>query len=126
MEPKLLMNDKTIKMIACGGSHSMIYKENGELLVMGNNYYAQLGMKIDLKFSGQPMLLMVDKEIKDISLGGLHSLILKENGELLVFGKNNYGIENIFKLFIKFWYFFKIISIFNKNIFIYRIRSTWI
>ena len=103
--PKLLMNDKTIKMIACGGRHSMIYKENGELLVMGNNEEAQLGMDINSLFSYQPILLMADKEIKDISLGDLHSLILRENGELLVFGKNAFGIENIFLLFYLFLFF---------------------
>ena len=83
------MNDKTIKMIACGSEHSMIYKENGELLVMGSNYFGQIGT--EFKTNYDPITLMVDKEIKDISLGDSHSLILRENGELLVFGKNTFG-----------------------------------
>ena len=102
-EPKLLMNDKTIKIIACGSRHSMIYKENGELLVIGNNDEGQLGIKKEIKFTDQPITLMVDKGIKDISLGGSHSLILKENGELIGFGKNSFGIILFYlNLFSKF------------------------
>ena len=40
---------------------------------------------------------MVDKHLKQISLGSAHSVILKETGELFVFGENGngeLGLEN--------------------------------
>ena len=44
--PTLLMNDKNIRNIICGEYHTMIYKDNGDLLVFGRNYYGQLGLVI--------------------------------------------------------------------------------
>ena len=90
-EPKLLMNDKTIKIIACGGRHSMICKENGELIVVGSNSEGQLGIKTKLKNTERLTILMIDKGIKDIALGYAHSLILNDNGDLFCFGKNSFG-----------------------------------
>jgi alpha-tubulin suppressor-like RCC1 family protein len=34
---------------------------------------------------------MNDKEIREIVCGGYHNLIWRENGEILVFGYNQYG-----------------------------------
>ena len=35
--PTLLMNDKSIKNIICGEFHTIIYKDNGDVLVFGCN-----------------------------------------------------------------------------------------
>ena len=35
--PVLLLKEEPIKMICCGGGHSMILKANGELVVFGRN-----------------------------------------------------------------------------------------
>ena len=45
--------------------------------------------KLGKKQFDEPQLLMIDKEIIDISCGWHHSLILKRNGQLLGMGKNN-------------------------------------
>ena len=42
--PTLLMNDKTIKNIICGTYHTIIYKDNGDILVFGDNDEGQLGL----------------------------------------------------------------------------------
>ena len=34
---------------------------------------------------------MNDKDIKEISCGSYHSIIYKKNGDLFVFGNNEYG-----------------------------------
>ena len=36
-KPTVICEHQDIKMIACGGEHSCIYKSNGELLLFGNN-----------------------------------------------------------------------------------------
>lgn len=95
-EPTLLMNDRTIKLISCGGYHCIIYKENGDLLVFGNNNFGQLGFPfktspyigVDKDNRNKPTLLMNDIKIKMISCGLFHSMIYKQNGDLLVFGYN--------------------------------------
>ena len=35
---------RTIKNIICGRYHTIIYKDNGDVLVFGHNYYGQLGL----------------------------------------------------------------------------------
>lgn len=98
-KPILLMNDKEIKMIYCGSYYSMIYKNNGDLLVFGSNQYGQLGFKandnIDIRNNNRyilmPTLLMNDINIKIIYCGRKHSIIYKNDGDLLVFGNNDNG-----------------------------------
>ena len=41
---ELLMTDPEIKQIICGNHHSMIYRNNGDVLVFGANVYGQLGL----------------------------------------------------------------------------------
>ena len=82
------MNDKDIKMISCEGYlFSMIYKNNGDLFVLGYNDHGQLGLN-DTIDRFKPTLLMNDKEIRSIHCGHSHSLIYKNNGDLFVFGYN--------------------------------------
>ena len=89
-EPILLMNDKEIKSICCGGWHSMIYKNNGNLFVFGNNSHGQLGLG-DTENRNIPTLLMNNSQINMICAGETHSMIYKNNGDLFVFGENDFG-----------------------------------
>ena len=88
--PILLMNNKTIKNISCFGFHNIIYKDNGDILVLGNNNKGQLGLShnIDINI---PTLLMNDKTVKNIISGGWHTIIHKDNGDIFVFGYNEHG-----------------------------------
>ena len=94
------MNDQTIKIIAMGSKNTVIYKNNGEILVFGDNLESQLGVDRIIN-TNKPVLLMVDKDVVDICMGGLHVLMLKQNGELQVFGKNSFG-----KIFLFCYIFF--------------------
>ena len=38
------MTDKNIKNIICGTYHTIIYKDNGDVLIFGDNEYGQLGL----------------------------------------------------------------------------------
>ena len=89
-ESQLLMSDMKICQIACGRTHSMILKNNGDVFVFGSNKYGELGLPIYYK-TCTPQLLMNDPEICQIACGGSHSMILKNNDELFVFGSNNCG-----------------------------------
>ena len=80
------MIDITIKNIYCGSYYTVIYKENGDVLIFGSLTYEN-------RFLGnvKPLLLMNDLNIKEISCGGTHIFIYKYNGDLLVFGSNKHG-----------------------------------
>ena len=83
----------SIKQIVLGWSHSMILMDNGDLYVFGRNYYGQLGLNDNLDRNG-PIRNDFFKEkgsIKQIVLGGWHSMILMDNGYLYVFGDNQEG-----------------------------------
>ena len=90
-EPVLLMTDPEIKLIDCNGEHSMILKNSGELFIFGDNSYCKLGLDNDEDNIIIPTLLMKDKNIKSIHSGENHFLILKNNGEVWVFGSNQNG-----------------------------------
>ena len=99
------MKDESIQSLFCGGHFSMILKKNLEIWVFGQNDFVcshfvsllskvftslffilkgQLGIG-NIKNQNKPVLLMKDEKISQICLGGNHSMILKENGDLLSF-----------------------------------------
>ena len=104
----LLMKDKTIRQIICGGYHSFILKESGKLFAFGYNEYEQLGLG-DKRARNVPTLLMKtgndivpslnlpvrdkvkDNTIRRVICGGYYSFILKESNQLFIFGSNAYG-----------------------------------
>ena len=88
--PTLLMQDKEIQNVVCGGYHSFIIKESGELFAFGYNKYGQLGLSDD-EDRKIPTLLMKDNTIQHVVCGGYYSFILKESGELFAFGGNTEG-----------------------------------
>lgn len=89
--PTPINNCNDVKLLACGGYHSLIYKNNGDLLVFGSNYFGQLGISYNNKDIFKPTLLLNDKDIKSIHCGQHHSIICKNNNDLLVFGCNYNG-----------------------------------
>ena len=86
--------NKKIAQIFAGSLHSFVLTEDGEIYAFGLNGNGQLGLndktdrlvptKIDSTHYG-------NKKITQISLGGLHSLILTEDGEAYAFGYNKKG-----------------------------------
>eukprot|EP01091_Cochliopodium_minus_P003018 TRINITY_DN1284_c0_g6_i1.p1 TRINITY_DN1284_c0_g6~~TRINITY_DN1284_c0_g6_i1.p1 ORF type:complete len:269 (-),score=55.14 TRINITY_DN1284_c0_g6_i1:323-1129(-) len=100
--PTIIFSDQKVKIVSCGTSHTLIYKENGQLFGFGANYFGQLG-KVDPKNIYTPTLLLRDKEIKEIQSGSHHNLILKYDGTVLFFGQSSYGqstkgVENVHQI----------------------------
>ena len=77
------MTDPEIKQIICGIRHTIIYRNNGDILVCGHNGEGQLGLGDD-KNRNKPELLMTDPEIKQIICGSYHTMIWRNNGDVLV------------------------------------------
>ena len=80
--PVLSMNDPDIKQIGIGQTYSLIYKNNGDLLVCGS--YSALDDKLLV-----PTLLTNDVGIKNIICGLFHIIIHRYNGDILGLGDNS-------------------------------------
>ena len=78
--------------------------ENGYLLfTWGNNDYSQCGIDNKENYIDNPRIILKSIFIKQISLGNNHSMILTNEGEVIIFGDNQFkqcssGDKNIIKL----------------------------
>lgn len=79
-KPTFILKDTEIKNIICGPTCTLIYKFNGDLLILGLNHYQDR--------DGTLRLLLNDKEIKYIRCGRFHILLYKYNGDLVGYGQN--------------------------------------
>ncbi len=84
-----------VVQVSAGFEHSMLLKKNGDLWAVGDNFSGQLGdgSKVAKK---NPVQVMIAEdqpmtEVAQVSAGGAHTMILKENGELWAVGDNQYG-----------------------------------
>jgi len=77
--------------ISAGGYHTVILKEDGTIWSVGNNLQGQLGdggltsRKLPVQMQG------ISGGVADISAGGLHTTILKNDGTVWSVGDNYYG-----------------------------------
>jgi len=70
--------------------HTIIVKNNHDVLVFGANEHGQLGLgHIDNQL--EPQTLMQKIPIRQIACGYRHTVILRENNDVLVFGRNIHG-----------------------------------
>eukprot|EP01091_Cochliopodium_minus_P002605 TRINITY_DN12450_c0_g1_i1.p1 TRINITY_DN12450_c0_g1~~TRINITY_DN12450_c0_g1_i1.p1 ORF type:complete len:237 (-),score=45.82 TRINITY_DN12450_c0_g1_i1:263-946(-) len=82
---------KIAKNIFCGGFHSFILYDDGELFTMGCNRNGQLGLGPSVKNQTTPILLIKEPGIKDVVCGSEHSIYTLDSGEIFVFGNNRSG-----------------------------------
>ncbi len=89
-----------VDQVSAGYYHTLILKKNGSLWAVGDNEYGQLGdgtvndtsTPVAVRETTpdgdvtQPMA-----EVKQVSAGGLHTIIVKENGDLWAVGNNGFG-----------------------------------
>ncbi|WP_248930444.1 cadherin-like beta sandwich domain-containing protein [Paenibacillus hamazuiensis] len=87
----------SIASVAAGFNHAAVLTENGRVYVWGDNQYGQLGLGSGVTNS-QYAKLVVDNAgtgtlsgIKQISLGGYHSLALTVDGNVWAWGENSRG-----------------------------------
>ena len=101
-----------IDQIYSGGQHYFCVgekrnnniSEGGSIIFSwGNNNFSQCGIDSKNNNIDNPKIIFKNIFIKQISLGNNHSIILTNNGEVLIFGDNQYNQcttenKNIFKL----------------------------
>jgi len=81
-----------IKQISCGGNHTAILLNNGQVYTCGNNQYGQLGRTPLTPIN--PEFKIIDSnvgKVKQISCGGEHTAILLNNGQVYTCGNNKSG-----------------------------------
>ncbi|WP_235431571.1 RCC1 domain-containing protein [Paenibacillus sp. VT-400] len=65
---------------------------NGDLYTFGYSYYGQLGDARGWRNSNAyPTPVKVMSDVKEVACGYLHTVVLKNNGDVYTFGYNNYG-----------------------------------
>jgi alpha-tubulin suppressor-like RCC1 family protein len=96
-EPILIngFKDQIIK-ISCGFHHSMALTKDGNVYSWGNNSWGQLGNGNTHNSNVPNLIEFRDSynnkiEIKDISCGRRHSLLLTTAGDIYAFGDNEFG-----------------------------------
>ena len=72
----------------CVGQKRNISEGGSMVFSWGNNSFSQCGFDSQINNIENPKMIFKNIFIKDISLGYNHSMILTENGEVLIFGDN--------------------------------------
>ncbi len=80
-----------VDYVSSGLAHTMIVTKNNELWGFGANENAQLGIQGTAPFEKKPLRVGALTNVKQVSFGTEHSMILTENGELWAAGSNNEG-----------------------------------
>ena len=81
-------NANDIKLICCGGYHTVILKNDNTLWGCGFNGYGQLGLG---NTTHQKIFTQIATDIKSVYCGGGYTLILKNDDTLWGSGNNEYG-----------------------------------
>ena len=87
-----------IDQIYSGGQHYFCIgqkrnksEEGSMIFSWGDNNYSQCGFESKNKYINNPKLIFKNISIKQISLGRNHSMILTNNGEVIIFGDNQFN-----------------------------------
>ncbi|XP_047360060.1 X-linked retinitis pigmentosa GTPase regulator isoform X1 [Vespa velutina] len=93
--PKQMLLPTTAIHIACGGHHTLILTESGNVYCVGSNASGQLGMGTNVTEVTTPKLLsrdaLQDQSIVKIACGESHSAVLTESGKLYTCGDGRHG-----------------------------------
>jgi alpha-tubulin suppressor-like RCC1 family protein len=89
-------NDEKIVMISCGYFHSMAHTESGRVFIWGSISRIPWRSSYLPRWNVPTSIEVKDKNEKNltfikINCGHSHSLLLSSDGDIYVFGKNNFG-----------------------------------
>ena len=89
---KIPSNLPKMKGLSCGGDHSILFSEEGEVFVVGSNDSGQLGLSNNFENVVVPRSLAFGgKKILLAACGSEHSLFLEDIGSLWSCGLNSHG-----------------------------------
>jgi len=80
-----------VKQISCGATHAMVLLVNGIVYSFGNNTNGQLGVGTVENQYTPTIIPSLSKNVKQISCGFHHSMVLMDNGDVYTFGRSEYG-----------------------------------
>jgi RCC1 and BTB domain-containing protein len=85
-------NSEKIVSIACGGYHSLVLTDEGQVYSWGYNSHGQLGLG-NKAHQNRPQKINLNNNqiVKSISCGWNHSLLLTIDGNIYAFGDNKFG-----------------------------------
>ncbi|XP_024225530.1 X-linked retinitis pigmentosa GTPase regulator [Bombus impatiens] len=93
--PKQMQLPSPAVHVACGGHHTVILAENGNLYCTGSNSSGQLGLGTNLSELHIPKLLprgmLRNETITRISCGESHTAVVTESGKLYTCGDGRHG-----------------------------------
>ncbi len=85
-------NNEKIVSIACGGGHSLVLTNIGQVYSWGSNSFGQLGLgNSAIQDRPKRIDLNSDQVVKSISCGWDHCLLLTTDGDIYGFGLNSFG-----------------------------------
>lgn len=90
--PRILdgFRDVKISKVAAGLTHSACLDEQGSMFTFGKGRECQLGLGVDRDFS-EPKRVPVLPPCEKIACGGYHTGAISRNGQLYMWGSNEYG-----------------------------------
>ncbi|XP_064353735.1 X-linked retinitis pigmentosa GTPase regulator isoform X2 [Dromaius novaehollandiae] len=86
---KALKPEKT-KLAVCGRNHTLVYTEDGQLFMWGDNSEGQIGLANEPSVC-VPCQVVVGKPVSSVSCGYYHSALITGDGELYTFGEPENG-----------------------------------
>lgn len=86
--PGPVKNLTGIIAIAAGGSHSLALRSDGAVWAWGNNGFGQLGINQNVQLTRLPVQVTGLTEVAGIAAGGEHSVAVRRDGTVWVWGNN--------------------------------------
>ncbi|XP_060518323.1 uncharacterized protein LOC132697073 [Cylas formicarius] len=77
--------------VASGQHHTLVLRGNGTVLSWGDNKFGQLGVDPNVANSFVPLEVYNSDALESVYAGWTHSACLLKNGDILTWGRNNYG-----------------------------------